>query len=49
MSESALIDQRWIARDAERASTSRFILWLTPWVLLLLLGIYAAAFAFITA
>jgi menaquinone reductase, integral membrane subunit len=42
MSETLLLDRRWIARDAERVSTPRFLLWLAPWVLLLLLGIYAA-------
>ncbi|MGB9432725.1 MAG: NrfD/PsrC family molybdoenzyme membrane anchor subunit [Candidatus Acidiferrum sp.] len=42
MSETLLIDRRWIARGAERASTIRFLLWLAPWVFLLLLGIYAA-------
>ena len=42
MSDLALIDRRWIERDAERTSTTRFALWLTPWVILLGLGIYAA-------
>jgi Ni/Fe-hydrogenase subunit HybB-like protein len=42
MSETILIDRRFIPRGAERASTLRFALWLVPWVLLLLLGIYAA-------
>jgi molybdopterin-containing oxidoreductase family membrane subunit len=42
MSELLLLDRRWIARGAERAPTMRFALWLAPWVLLLLLGIYAA-------
>jgi len=42
MAETLLIDRRWIARGAERASTARFLLWLAPWVFLLLLGIYAA-------
>jgi Ni/Fe-hydrogenase subunit HybB-like protein len=46
MSETALIDQRWIARGAERSSTARFLAWLTPWALLLLLGIYAACLCF---
>lgn len=41
MSETALIDRRFIARGEERASTMRFLLWLSPWVFLLLLGIYA--------
>lgn len=46
MSETALIDRRWIARGEERASTSRFVLWLTPWIFLLLLGVYAAGLCF---
>jgi molybdopterin-containing oxidoreductase family membrane subunit len=35
-------DRRWIARGADRASTSRFALWLAPWALLLAFGLYAA-------
>lgn len=46
MSDLALIDRRWITRGAERASTLRFVLWLVPWILLLLLGIYAAGLCF---
>jgi menaquinone reductase, integral membrane subunit len=46
MSETALVDRRWIARGAERVSTARFLLWLAPWTLLLLLGIYAAGLCF---
>ncbi len=42
MAEILLIDRRLIARGVERASTIRFLLWLAPWVFLLLLGIYAA-------
>jgi Ni/Fe-hydrogenase subunit HybB-like protein len=42
MSEMLLLDRRWIARDVERTSTIQFVLWLTPWVGLLALGIYAA-------
>jgi menaquinone reductase, integral membrane subunit len=42
MSESLLLDRRWIARGAERTSTVRFVLWLLPWIAVLLLGIYAA-------
>jgi molybdopterin-containing oxidoreductase family membrane subunit len=42
MSDLAIVDRRWIARDAERSSTARFLLWLTPWVALLALGVYAA-------
>jgi menaquinone reductase, integral membrane subunit len=40
---SAIIaDRQWIARGADRSSTTRFGLWLAPWVLLLALGVYAA-------
>jgi molybdopterin-containing oxidoreductase family membrane subunit len=46
MSETVLVDQRWIARGAERTSTARFLAWLAPWVLLLLLGIYATGLCF---
>ncbi|MGB7848625.1 MAG: NrfD/PsrC family molybdoenzyme membrane anchor subunit [Candidatus Acidiferrum sp.] len=42
MSELLLLDRRWIARSVERTSTTRFVLWLVPWVCLMLLGIYAA-------
>jgi menaquinone reductase, integral membrane subunit len=41
MAESVL-DRRWIARDVERVSTARFLLWLAPWVALLAAAIYAA-------
>ena len=43
MASMAAIDQRWIARGADRAPTARFALWLAPWFLLLALGVYAAA------
>ncbi len=43
MSELAVVDRRLIARDAERSSTARFLLWMAPWVALLAFGIYAAA------
>lgn len=46
MSETLLLDRRWIARGVERASTPRFLLWLAPWVFFLLLGIYAAGLCF---
>lgn len=42
MASSVLTDSRWIARGAERASLSRFLLWLVPWAFLLAVGIYAA-------
>jgi menaquinone reductase, integral membrane subunit len=42
MASAVLMDRRWIARGVERTSTSRFALWLAPWVALLTLGIYAA-------
>jgi len=47
MSDLAVVDRRWIARDAERSSTARFLLWLAPWVALLALGVYAAALCLI--
>jgi menaquinone reductase, integral membrane subunit len=46
MSETILIDRRWIARGEERASTLHFVLWLVPWVFLLFLGVYAAGLCF---
>ena len=42
MSSAVLTDSRWIARGAERTSFSQFLLWLSPWVALLALGVYAA-------
>ena len=42
MASTVLTDRRWIARDEERTSLSRFLLWLAPWVALLALGLYAA-------
>lgn len=42
MASSVLTDSRWIARGAERTSLSRFLLWLFPWTMLLVLGVYAA-------
>jgi molybdopterin-containing oxidoreductase family membrane subunit len=42
MSDLAIIDRRFIARGEERASTSKFVLWLVPWFALLAFGIYAA-------
>ncbi|HTZ31320.1 MAG TPA: NrfD/PsrC family molybdoenzyme membrane anchor subunit [Methylomirabilota bacterium] len=43
MSDLAIIDRRFIARGEERASTAKFMLWLTPWIAMLAFGIYAAA------
>ncbi len=34
-------DKAWIARGIERCATTRFLLWLAPWTLLLALGVYA--------
>jgi menaquinone reductase, integral membrane subunit len=42
MASTTLPDGRWIARGAERTSLSQFLLWLTPWALLLVIGVYAA-------
>ena len=41
MASAVLTDRRWIERGAERASLPQFLLWLSPWVLLLAGGIYA--------
>jgi len=46
MAEMAVLDRRWIARGAERSSTLHFLLWLAPWMFLLLLGVYAAGLCF---
>ncbi len=43
MASSTLADRRWIPRGVERTSTRRFLFWLAPWLLLLGLGVYAAA------
>src|SRR5579885_1936826 len=42
MSSAALADSRWIARGEERVSLPRFLAWLSPWVVLLGIGVYAA-------
>ena len=42
MASSVLTDSRWIARGEERTSLPRFLLWLSPWMALLALGVYAA-------
>jgi len=42
MASSALADSRWVARGEERTSLPQFLLWLSPWVVLLALGVYAA-------
>ena len=42
MADLLLVDRRLIARDVERSSTVRFIVWLIPWVALVALGVYAA-------
>jgi len=41
MASFSVADRRWVARGAARTSSERFALWLTPWVLLLALGLYA--------
>jgi menaquinone reductase, integral membrane subunit len=43
MSSTVLTDARWITRGEERTSLPQFLLWLTPWALLLAVGVYAAA------
>lgn len=42
MGSTILTDARWITRGEERTSLPRFLLWLSPWGLLLAVGIYAA-------
>ncbi len=42
MASTVLTDARWISRGEERTSLTRFLLWLAPWALLLVLGVYAA-------
>jgi menaquinone reductase, integral membrane subunit len=42
MASTALSDARWIDRGEERTSLPRFLLWLSPWALLLVLGVYAS-------
>jgi molybdopterin-containing oxidoreductase family membrane subunit len=42
VASTVLADRRWIERSAERTSLPRFLLWLTPWAILLAVGIYAA-------
>src|SRR6201997_5696019 len=47
MASSVVTDSRWIARGEERTSLSRFLLWIAPWVALLLFGLYSAALCLI--
>jgi Ni/Fe-hydrogenase subunit HybB-like protein len=42
MASPVLTDHRWIVRGEERTSLSRFLLWLSPWAVLLAVGFYAA-------
>src|SRR6266576_1537465 len=42
LTESCLTDRKWIARGEERTSLPRFLLWLTPWAIVLAVGFYAA-------
>ena len=43
MASTVLTDAQWITRGAERVSLPRFLAWLSPWAVLLGVGIYAAA------
>ena len=36
------LDKEFITRGVRRCSTPRFVLWLTPWVALLIFGAYCA-------
>src|SRR5271157_5824891 len=47
MASAALADSRWIARGAERTSLPKFLLWLTPWAVVLALGVYSAGLCLI--
>lgn len=38
---SAEAEKKWIVRGHERCSTGRFLLWLAPWMAMLVVGIYA--------
>ena len=42
MASTALSDARWIDRGEARTSLPRFLLWLSPWALLLAVGVYAS-------
>jgi Ni/Fe-hydrogenase subunit HybB-like protein len=36
------VDKQFIARGVRRCSTGKFLLWIAPWIALLLIGLYAA-------
>ena len=40
-SQPAVLDKGWIPRGVSRCSTRQFLGWLSPWVALLLVGVYA--------
>jgi len=42
VADSRVADGKWIARGAERTSLPRFLLWLSPWAVVLAAGVYAA-------
>lgn len=42
MGSTVLTDARWITRGEKRTSLPRFLLWLSPWAVLLMVGVYAA-------
>jgi Ni/Fe-hydrogenase subunit HybB-like protein len=44
---SAVIDRPLMARGVDRCSTSRFVLWILPWVALLGIGLYGAGLCLI--
>jgi Ni/Fe-hydrogenase subunit HybB-like protein len=41
------VDKQFIARGVTRCSTSRFLLWIFPWVMLLAFGLYSAGLCLI--
>jgi menaquinone reductase, integral membrane subunit len=42
MASATLTDSRWIIRGQERTTLPQFLLWLAPWALVLVFGVYAA-------
>ncbi|MEI9976823.1 MAG: menaquinone reductase integral membrane subunit QrcD [Ignavibacteriota bacterium] len=44
---NGIMDRQFIARGLSRCSTSKFLLWIAPWLALLLFGLYAAGLCLI--
>src|SRR5450432_3461440 len=47
IAKESMMDKRWIPRGLYRCSLPKFLGWLTPWAVLLLFGVYAAALCLI--